>query len=71
MIGGKLEYSKQIHLRFGYFESNLQADNLPANLTVNVNGRPASLPVNKLFIYSCCSIVSVSYQLNFKLLFYI
>jgi hypothetical protein len=51
MIGGKLEYSKQIHLRFGYFESNLQADNLPANLTVNVNGRPASLPVNKLFIY--------------------
>ena len=44
-VSGKLEYSKQIHLRFGFFESTTQVDNLPANLVVNVNNKPAALPV--------------------------
>ena len=47
MIGGKLEYSKQIHLRFGFFEQHTaQKDVLPPNLILNINGKPAQLPVN-------------------------
>jgi len=46
-VSGKLEYSKQIHLRFGFFESTTQVDNLPANLVVNVNNKPAALPAPK------------------------
>jgi len=47
IINGKAEFSKQIHLRFGYYEPSAQADNLPANLLVNVNGKPAMLPAPK------------------------
>jgi hypothetical protein len=46
MIGGKLEYSKQIHLRFGFYEHTSQRDALPPNLILNINGKPAQLPVN-------------------------
>lgn len=44
---GKYEFAKQVHLRFGYFERAEQKDILPANLTVNVNGKPAPLPTPK------------------------
>jgi hypothetical protein len=47
LINGKLEYSKQIHLRFGHYEQNAQPDNLPANLAVNLNSKPAQLPQPK------------------------
>ena len=43
---GKLEYDRQVHLRFGYWEDSIQPDNLPPNLIVNVNGKPAQLPVS-------------------------
>lgn len=46
-INGKSEFGKQIHLRFGYYEHSIQKDILPANLTVNVNGKPAQLPTPK------------------------
>ena len=46
VVAGKYEYSKQIHLRFGFYENSVQADNLPPNLLVNVNGKPAQLPVS-------------------------
>lgn len=43
----RYEFGKQIHLRFGFCERTEQKDVLPANLTVNVNGKPASLPTPK------------------------
>ena len=45
MTGGKLEYSKQIHLRFGFYEHTAQKDALPPNLALNINAKPAQLPV--------------------------
>ncbi len=53
MTGGKLEYSKQIHLRFGFYEHTAQKDALPPNLALNINAKPAQLPVrilNRFFI---------------------
>ncbi|CAF0826745.1 unnamed protein product [Brachionus calyciflorus] len=47
LINGKFEHVKQVHLRFGFYESLTQKDNLPANLVVNVNGKPAQLPTPK------------------------
>lgn len=47
MGDGKLDFGKQIHLRFGYYERSEQKDNLPNNLTVNVNGKPTILPTPK------------------------
>ena len=48
MINGKFEFGKQIHVRFGYFDSSaLQEDTLPLNLLLSVNGKPAQLPVSK------------------------
>lgn len=47
MISGKFEHVKQVHLRFGYYDSTSQRDSLPANLVVNVNQKPAQLPTPK------------------------
>lgn len=58
LINGKVEYLKQIHLRFGFYESTIQVDNLPPNLIVNVNGKPANLPVRyNIFLNLICSFV--------------
>ncbi len=39
MINGKFEFGKQIHVRFGYFDSSaLQEESLPLNLLLSVNG---------------------------------
>lgn len=47
MISGRLEYSKQIHFRFGMYDNSPQQDNLPPNLILNINGKPAQLPTPK------------------------
>lgn len=47
LLQGKYEFGKQVHLRFGYYEQSVQKDNLPANLIVNVNQKPAQLPTPK------------------------
>ncbi len=47
IVEGKYEFTKQIHIRFGYYESSPQSDTLPANLVLNVNSKPALLPTPK------------------------
>ena len=51
MINGKYEYVDQVHIRFGFYETSVQQDNLPANLFLSVNTKPAQLPVNIFEIY--------------------
>jgi hypothetical protein len=60
-INDKFEFSKQIHLRFGYNETQLQKDNLPPNLIVTVNGKPVTLPVSIPFLLN-----EIQFNLKFK-----
>jgi hypothetical protein len=47
-IQGRVEFRHQVHLRFGYYDSQTaQRDVLPPNLVVNVNQKPAILPTPK------------------------
>jgi hypothetical protein len=52
MVDGKYEYDVQVQLRFAQYEQGVeQVDNFPANVNVNVNGKPAALPVSYFIIY--------------------
>jgi hypothetical protein len=42
-----VDFVKQVHLRFGHYDRDVQSDQLPANLVVNVNNKPATLPAPK------------------------
>ena len=43
---GKFEYTTQLQLRFALIENSAeQVDNFPPNTNVNVNSKPAQLPV--------------------------